>query len=121
MFAIACRDRPNRGAWLWFGSPVFSTLVTFLFCVAWTTSIASAGTPEQLASSDKKSIKLPELRLGPKPPDEAVERRAHPQSTVPDGTKELPFIELAPEPILTSPERERGYLLFQRPVTESIY
>ena len=40
---------------------------------------------------------------------------------VPDGAREMPFDETAPEPTLTGPEKERGYLLFQRPLTESIY
>ncbi len=64
---------------------------------------------------------LPALRLGPKPADEVVQRRARPQSTVPDGAKEIPFVETAPEPALTAQEKDRGYLLFQRPVTECIY
>jgi len=70
-----------------------------------------------------QSLYLAQLaeRLGPKPADGAVERRAHPQPTVPDGAKEMPFEETAPEPSLTEPEKERGYLLFQRPLTESIY
>ncbi len=66
-------------------------------------------------------LEQPTLRLGPKPADGALERRARPQPTVPDGVKEIPFDETAPEPSLTEPEKERGYLLFQRPLTESIY
>ncbi len=34
---------------------------------------------------------------------------------------EVPFDETSPEPALTAPEKERGYLLFQRPLTESVY
>ena len=64
---------------------------------------------------------LPPLRLGPKPADGAVERRARSQATVPEGAREIPFEETAPEPSLTQPEKERGYLLFQRPITEAIY
>ncbi len=64
---------------------------------------------------------LPPLGLGPKPADGVVERRAHPQPTVPESAKEVPFDETAPEPTLTGPEKERGYLLFQRPLTESVY
>jgi len=66
-------------------------------------------------------VELPALRLVPKPADGAAERRAHPQPTVPDGAKEVPFVETAPEPALTAPEKERGYLLFQRPLVESVY
>ncbi len=64
---------------------------------------------------------LPPLRLGPKPADGAVARRPRPQPTVPDGAKEIPFDETAPEPALTAPEQERGYILFQRPLTECVY
>lgn len=64
---------------------------------------------------------LPPLRLGPKPAEGAVERRSRLQPTVPDGAKEIPFDENAPEPVLTEPEKQRGYLLFQRPLTESVY
>jgi hypothetical protein len=66
-------------------------------------------------------MEMPPLRLGPKPTDEVAERRARSQPTVPNGAKEIAFDELAPEPALTDRERERGYLLFQRPLTESIY
>jgi hypothetical protein len=64
---------------------------------------------------------LPALRLIPKSADAAAERRARTQPTVPDGAKEVPFEETAPEPALTAPEKERGYLLFQRPIVESVY
>lgn len=64
---------------------------------------------------------VPTVRLGPKPADNAVERRPRPQPTVPDGAKAVAFDETAPEPVLTGPEQERGYLLFQRPLTECVY
>ena len=64
---------------------------------------------------------LPPLRLVPKPADAAVERRARLQATVPEDAKEIPFIETAPEPAFTDSEKERGYLLFQRSLTESVY
>ena len=53
-------------------------------------------------------------------------RRRHRAATPPatDGTgrrKEIPFDETAPEPALTQAENERGYMLFQRPLTESVY
>src|SRR6266403_1600898 len=70
--------------------------------------IASAAAP----------LELQTLRLGPKPADGAVERRARSQPTVPDGAREIPFDETAPEPAPTQSEKERGYLLFQRPLTE---
>ena len=67
------------------------------------------------------STELPTVRLRPKPADNAVERRPRPQPTVPDGAKAIPFDETALEPALTGPEQERGYLLFQRPLTECVY
>ena len=66
-------------------------------------------------------LEPPTVRLGPKPADGAVARRPRPQPKVPDGAKEVPFDETAPEPALAEPEKERGYLLFQRPLTESVY
>ena len=66
-------------------------------------------------------LEPPTVRLCPKPADVAVVRRPRPQPTVPDGAKEVPFEETAPEPVLTEPEKERGYLLFHRPLTESVY
>ena len=73
--------------------------------------LASAATPQE----------LPPVRFGPKPVDAAIERRPHPQPKVPEGAKEIPFDETVPEPALTEPEKARGYLLFQRPLTESVY
>jgi len=40
---------------------------------------------------------------------------------VPANYKEVPFVETAPQPDLTRRERLRGYLLFQRPITEPIH
>lgn len=73
------------------------------------------------AAEAAEPAKLPPFRLGPKPADVTVERRPRAQPTVPDAAKEIPFNETAPEPALTEPEKERGYLLFQRPFTESVY
>lgn len=64
---------------------------------------------------------LPPLRLTAKPADDAMELRARSQPSVPDGAKEIPFIETALEPVLTQPEKERGYILFHRPLTECVY
>ncbi|MCZ7647021.1 MAG: hypothetical protein M5U26_17485 [Planctomycetota bacterium] len=60
-------------------------------------------------------------RTVPKPNDAVPERRARKQPTAPEGYKELPFIEQAPEPELTADEKTRGYLLFGRPITEPVY
>ena len=46
-------------------------------------------------------VELPNPRLVPKPVDEAPERRARSQPTVPDGATEIPFVETAPVPALT--------------------
>jgi hypothetical protein len=37
------------------------------------------------------------------------------------GMKHLPFIETAPEPTVTEIEKERGYIMFSRPITKPIY
>src|SRR5262249_18728168 len=66
-------------------------------------------------------LKLSAFQLSPKPIDDAVERRARLQPKVPEAAKEIPFNETAPVPVLTDGEKERGYLLFHRPITESIY
>ncbi|MBL8892288.1 MAG: hypothetical protein JNL67_20095 [Planctomycetaceae bacterium] len=46
---------------------------------------------------------------------------ALPQPTVPRDWSELSFQETNPEPKLTATEQTRGYLLFQRPICESVY
>ena len=61
---------------------------------------------------------LPSVRLVTKPADGSAERRAHPQPTAPEGAKEVPFVETAPESVLTEQEKHRGYVLFQRALTE---
>jgi len=68
-----------------------------------------------------KPAELAAIRHGPKPPDSMIERRAHSQPPVPEGAREVGFEEAAPEPGFTEAEAERGYLLFQRPITENIY
>ena len=74
-------------------------------------SLATAATP----------LELPPVRLVPKPSDSAVERRPRAQPACAGGRKEVPFHETAPDPVLTEVEKQRGYLLFQRPITECIY
>jgi len=64
---------------------------------------------------------LPPITLVPKPADKVAERRARPQPTVPAAWREIPFQETAPPPTLTAEEKARGYLLFQRPITEPVY
>jgi hypothetical protein len=91
-----------------FGAPRLALLGSLLLLAA---SAVAAEAPAE----------LPPIQLVPKPADAAVERRARPQPTVPEGVKEIPFDEPAPEPALTELEKERGYLLFQRPLTESVY
>ncbi len=74
-----------------------------------------------VASAGAAPAELPPLRLGPKPTDSVVERKPYTQPTVPPGAKEIPFVETAPEPALTEQEKQRGYVLFQRPITEAVY
>jgi len=61
------------------------------------------------------------LRLVAKPTDNAVARQVEPQPTVPAEAKEELFVETAAEPVATAAETQRGYILFQRPITEAIY
>lgn len=49
-----------------------------------------------------------------------TQRRARVQATIPEGYRQTPFIETAPEPELTEAEKKRGYLLFHRPITEPV-
>lgn len=67
------------------------------------------------------TMPLTAIRLSPKPVDHATDRRAQPQPTVPSTYQEVPFIETAPEPVLTAQEQQRGYVLFHRPITEPVY
>lgn len=64
---------------------------------------------------------LPPLRHVPKPAYAGLERRARSQPTVPEEAKEIPFVETAPEPVLTGQEKARGFVLFQRPITEAVH
>ncbi len=61
------------------------------------------------------------IQLAPKPVDHTMDRRVRRQPTVPSTYKEMPFVETAAEPELTNAEKQRGYLLFHRPVTEPVY
>jgi len=61
------------------------------------------------------------IRLAPKPLDDMTDRRARSQPTVPSNYTEMPFVETAPEPALTPEEKQRGYVLFQRPIMEPVY
>ena len=40
---------------------------------------------------------------------------------MPSTYEEIPFVETADEPALTPAEKERGYLLFHRPITDPVY
>jgi len=53
-------------------------------------------------------------------PDQA-DRHARNQPTIPEGYRELPFVETSPEPVPEAEETPRGYLLFTRPITEPVY
>jgi hypothetical protein len=43
------------------------------------------------------------------------------QPSVPEGWTETPFQETARQPVLSEREQQRGYLVFHRPITESVY
>ncbi|HCO93242.1 MAG TPA: hypothetical protein DIU00_04700 [Phycisphaerales bacterium] len=64
---------------------------------------------------------LTAIRLAPKPVDHTTERHAQRQPPVPSTYKEMPFVEIATEPELIPEEKQRGYLLFHRPITEPVY
>ena len=81
-----------------------------IFCFGLALPLSSAGNPQ--ASP---------IRNVPKPNDAVAAFRARAQPSVPDRYTELPFIETAPEPKLTPGERERGFMLFHRPITEPVY
>ncbi len=55
------------------------------------------------------------------PKSETQELRARVQSSVPEGWVEQPYIENAPEPVLSQTEAQRGFMLFSRPAIEAVY
>ena len=62
------------------------------------------------------------LFLSPSVPAHAQQvLRARVQPSVPEGWIAKPFDETAPEPMLSESERRRGFVLFQRPITEPVY
>lgn len=74
-------------------------------------------------TASSEALDLPGLRRVSKPPASGVEsdRRAHPQPSVPDNYTEVPYMETAPEPVLSPEEQKRGYLLFQRPIVDPVH
>ncbi|MCP4612458.1 MAG: hypothetical protein GY845_27485 [Planctomycetes bacterium] len=79
-------------------------------------SVMLASTSPQASAAPLTSI-----HLAPKPIDNTTDRRVRRQPTVPSTYKEMPFVETAAEPKLTPEEKERGYLLFHRPITEPVH
>ncbi len=63
----------------------------------------------------------PSIHHVPKPASAQSDLRARTQPTVPANYRELPFTANAPQPELTAIEKQRGYLLFQRPITEPVH
>ena len=84
-------------------------------------AVLMAPVPSSLTGPRVWAAPLASMRLSPKPVDRSAERRALRQPTVPSTYREIPFLETAAEPRLTPAERERGYLLFQRPITDPVY
>ncbi len=64
---------------------------------------------------------LPVLHTVAKPTNSAMPHRARHQPDIPAHYSEMPFVETAPAPTLTATEKERGFLLFQRPLTEPVH
>lgn len=64
-----------------------------------------------------------EIRSVPKPGNDSPGKRrlAWVQRPFSWNCKEIPFEESAPPPALTPEEQARGFLLFQRPITEPVY
>jgi len=81
-----------------------------------TASVPPLSTPAHASASP-----LTAIRLVPKPVDRTADRRARNQPSVPPNYKEMPFVETAPEPVLTAEEKQRGYMLFGRPIAEPVY
>ena len=77
--------------------------------------------PRAAAAEETRTKGLPTIQLAPKPVDDAMQRRAMPQPSVPSGYQETPLVETAPEPELTLEEKQRGYLLFHRPIMEPVF
>lgn len=105
---------PGAGRKQCFRTVIFVLLGAFIgVCggAGWDGMAACAEAPQE----------LPSVRLVPKPADSSAERRARTQPTAPESAKEVPFVETAPEPVLTELEKQRGYVLFQRALTESVY
>ncbi|MBN2328728.1 MAG: hypothetical protein JXR73_16420 [Candidatus Omnitrophica bacterium] len=70
---------------------------------------------------DAISAESSRIQLAPKPAQIEPDRRARWQPSVPSNYRETPFAESAPEPELTDLEKQRGYVLFQRPIIEPVY
>lgn len=50
-----------------------------------------------------------------------LERRKRNQPTVPEGFKEKPFVSKNSLPAFSAQERARGFMLFKKPITQSVY
>lgn len=98
----------NRYVW-----PI-STIVVAILVSAGATTAGEAVRPSSPAE-------LASPTLVPKPVDSVPARRAHAQPALPAGVTEIPYVETAPEPVLTEAEKLRGYLLFARPTVEPVY
>jgi len=84
-------------------------------------AVLMASIPLASTSPRASAAPLTAIRLAPKPVDHTTDRRARNQPTVPSTYKEMPFVETAAEPALTPAEKQQGYLLFHRPITEPVY
>ena len=68
-------------------------------------------------------MRIPAIKSTRRPADAEglTALRARRQPSVPEGYSEVPYIETAPEPVLTAQEKRQGFFLFQRPITEPVY
>ncbi len=95
-------------------------LSIWVFAV-WAVSALSWATAPNAAPASDASEATTGIQQVAKPLDKVPDRRARRQPTVPDNYKEIPFVENAPTPTLTQAERQRGYMVFQRPIMEPVY
>ena len=92
--------------------PAWQRQATLLVCFALSAVSLSVGTA---------AAATPTLRLVDKPADHAIARDAQSQPTAPATAKEVPFVKTSPGPVPTEAEKQRGYIIFQRPTCEPIY
>ena len=74
-----------------------------------------------LAEKNANPAAPPSIKFTSKPAKAEPDHRARTQPTIPENYREMPFTETAPQPKLMATEKQRGYMLFQRPIVEPVY